>query len=412
MTHRSSYRVTTAAAMLGVAATSLLLTYDRISRPANGYWLAVLLLVAAALLIFASIAMGGLICLWRDSRDAAGKQDPFTKWANSPRGPGVMAQLGLRPLQGRSLRPGDIVRVKSYDEIRATLNEGSALDGLPFMPEMRPFCGGTYRVHRRIEKINDMRHKTGLRRMHAAVTLTDVRCCGASHGGCQADCQILWKEAWLEGLPRRSSADAEPSDVGIDGAQPPITTRALTSTDERFYCQLTQLWEASSPMSPFDPRQDCRALLSGNLPLHLFVVGLLTRLFNGVQRLRGGAGYPFMPPNSKSGPTPTVDLGLKPGDRVQVRGVQDISRTLVNDRNRGLWFDREMVRYCGRRAIVANPVHRIIHEATGQMVTMKVPCIVLRDSAATGEFLRFCPQHEHTFWREVWLVPSEEQTDD
>lgn len=403
MKHRASFLGTTLSAAFGIAAASAWLVYDPIAAPAGN--LLVFLDLLAALLLLASVfvAAGGVVCLWRDSRDAAGLQDPFAKWANSPRGPGFLARFGLRFLHGRALRPGDIVRVRPAAEIRATLDSRGSLDGLPFMAEMEEFSGRTFLVHRRIEKINDMRHKTGLRRMRASVTLTGVRCSGANHGGCEAGCLIIWKEAWLQRVRASADSTAGPP-PGQAGPDPRLTIPSANApADRRYVCQLTELWEASSPMSSFDPRPELRAVTSGNIPLHLFALGLLTRLFNAVQRLRGGAGYPFLPDGPQAGPTPSEDLGLETGDAVIVGKAGRIAGTLVNQRNKGLWFDRDMIRYCGRRAVVERRVHRIIHEATGRLVEMKTPCMMLRDHAATGEFLRFCAQHEHTFWREIWL---------
>ena len=45
--------------------------------------------------------------------------------------------------------PGDLVTVRPLDEILATLDEQGTLDKLPFMPEMRTFCGRQFRVSRR-----------------------------------------------------------------------------------------------------------------------------------------------------------------------------------------------------------------------------------------------------------------------
>ena len=41
----------------------------------------------------------------------------------------------------RQLRAGDKVRVRSKDEILATLDENGRIDGQPFMPEMLQFAG-------------------------------------------------------------------------------------------------------------------------------------------------------------------------------------------------------------------------------------------------------------------------------
>src|SRR5256885_13121004 len=118
--------------------------------------------------------------------------------------------MGLRFLLGSAPRPGDLVEVRTWAEIERTLDASGTLDGLPFMPEMRAFSGRTFRVHRRVDKINDMRHKTGLRRMLRALTLTDARCSGAHHGGCQAECQTLREDAGLN----RGAAHALPCAAG------------------------------------------------------------------------------------------------------------------------------------------------------------------------------------------------------
>jgi hypothetical protein len=65
-----------------------------------------------------------------------------------------------------------------------------------------------------------------------------------------------------------------------------------------------------------------------------------------------------------------------------------------------------MIKRCGHSYRVLKRVERIIDDATGQMLEMKAPCIVLDEADASGEFLRLCPQHEYPFWREVWLSPE------
>jgi len=110
-----------------------------------------------------------------------------------------------------------------------------------------------------------------------------------------------------------------------------------------------------------------------------------------------------MPEAKVAGETPVANAGLKAKETVVIRSKNDIAQTLVKNRNRGLWFDPEMVRFCGQSAVVRKRVDRIIHEATRRMVVMKTPCVVLENVIATGEFLRLCPQHEHIFWREIWL---------
>ena len=178
----------------------------------------------------------------------------------------------------------------------------------------------------------------------------------------------------------------------------------ISELDGTIYsCQMTELLRASEPMSYWDFRQDLRPLLHGNITLPVFLVGHLIRIFNYLQRVRSGTPYPFRP-NGETKRTPREDLGLRPGDIVRVRSRDAIAKTLnANSRNRGFWFDREMLKLCDKRFVVRRRVDRLIAENTGRMVTMETPCITLEEGKATGEFLRFCPQSEYIYWRECWL---------
>jgi hypothetical protein len=401
--HRASYWKTTAAALAGAALSFSAFVWVHSATIPSGALAIGYLLTASALVAALLVAGGGLVCLLRDARATSGKPDlvPHADWVP---GGSLALRPALRFLLGPKLRPGDFVLVKTKEEIAATLDASGALDGLPFMAEMEAYCGKIFRVHRRVDKINDMRHKTGLRRMHDAVTLTDVRCSGSRHDGCDAECQILWKDSWLGRAPTGQATAsrrdlAEPPKVRVkDGSRGGL---------QEYVCQMTQLWEASRPMSTFDLRQDIRPLLLGNIGILSWTIACLTGIFNRVQGLRGGIPYPFIPESRAKGRTPTTDLDLQSNEVVVVRNKEEIAQTLVNGKNRGLWFDRDMVRYCGQPAVVRKRVYRIIHEASKKMVEIKTPCVMLENVAATGEFLRLCPQHDYIFWREVWLKRPE-----
>ena len=92
---------------------------------------------------------------------------------------------------------GDVVRVRSSQEILATLDTDGRLEGLPFMPEMLQYCGQVFTVSRSAHKTCDTVTKTGGRRLNDTVHLADLRCSGAAHGGCEALCLVFWKTAWL-----------------------------------------------------------------------------------------------------------------------------------------------------------------------------------------------------------------------
>jgi len=294
-----------------------------------------------------------------------------------------------------------VVEIRSFDEICSTLDESGCFEGLPFMPEMSDVCGQRAVVFRCVDKIYDYGRTKKLRRLSNTVLLAGLRCNGSAHGGCQAGCYVLWKTVWLRPV---GSGSRSRSTLAREHAAAAV--RPSGSSSARYTCQYTELAAASSPLATWDIRQDLRPLMTGNLTLRAFCVGMLTRWFNAVQDLRGGAGYPAMTRGSRNGSS-LAAVSFVRGDRVRVRSAEDILTTLNDEgRHRGLWFDRDMVKHCGQRYTIADSVERIIDDATGRMLHMKTPCLVLAGADASGEFLRFCAQHEYPFWRDVWLSPE------
>jgi hypothetical protein len=83
--------------------------------------------------------------------------------------------------------------------------------------------------------------------------------------------------------------------------------------------------------------------------------------------------------------------------------------TLNRDlRNRGLGFEEEMARHCGRDVRVLRRVERCIDEATGRLLRMRNPCIVLEDTVCEGAYNANCPRSIYAFWREIWLERVED----
>src|SRR3954451_15909047 len=105
------------------------------------------------------------------------------------------------------------VQVKSKEEILATLDANGRLDELPFMPEMLKYCGARVKVGKRAHKTCDPALGIGGRKMANTVHLSNIRCNGAAHDGCEAGCLIFWKEAWLKRTEAKlaMAADAAPS---------------------------------------------------------------------------------------------------------------------------------------------------------------------------------------------------------
>lgn len=314
---------------------------------------------------------------------------------------GFLRRALARLVLGHDYIVGEEVEIRSLEEIRATLDPNGEIDGLPFMPEMARFCGRRARVYRIADKIYDYGKTKRMRRLDDAVLLTALRCDGAAHGGCQAQCLFLWKSKWLR----------RPGDAASTQATPPVLTSlpvfGTTSDGDRFVCQFTELQRASAEFSRFDPGKTLRPLIGGNVTLAAFLVATATRWFNAAQGLRGGAIFP--PIQAAQAPAhEESSSGIAAGDVVVVRPLPEIERTLNRwNKNRGLWFDADMVRHCGRRLRVQGRIDRILDAATGRMLEMKSPCIVLDGVECSGEYQWFGAQHEYLYWREVWLKKDE-----
>jgi hypothetical protein len=323
-----------------------------------------------------------------------------------------------RPQTSRApgLRPGEIVEVRSRDEIMATLDERGELDSLPFMPEMLRFCGQRFTVAKRAMKLCDTITWSGMRRMEDAVHLTGVRCDGGGHGGCQAGCFVYWKEAWLKRVDARDRPPAPATGPATSAATvtPATLDAAARPAEDRFACQATELLRAApGTIASWDLRQYVEDVTSGNARPWQAVRSVLVGAFNEYQdlsrrllptwlRIRGGERFPFI--RGRLTRTPDERLGLQPGDVVRVRSREEILATLdTGNRNRGMSFDGEMLKYCGREARVLRRVERIIDEGTGRMLRFGNPCIVLEDVVCTGDFHRVCPRSIYPYWREIWL---------
>lgn len=97
-------------------------------------------------------------------------------------------------------------------------------------------------------------------------------------------------------------------------------------------------------------------------------------------------------------------LDLKPGEWVAVKSAEEILSTLDADlKYKGLSFDPEMLRFCGRRFRVYKRVNRIIVESTGQVREMRSPTVLLEGTVCNGQAHGGCDRSCFCFWREVWL---------
>lgn len=320
-----------------------------------------------------------------------------------------------------TLRSGDIVEVRSEEEILRTLDADGKLDGLPFMPEMLSFCGQRYRVRARAHKACDTIDWQQFRRMESAVHLEDLRCDGSAHEGCQAGCLLFWKEAWLRPVDAQEAERTTTRGADAAGASREVllgATRIGTNEAGKtlFSCQATELTRASEGLLPWwDPSQYVQDITSGNSTPPRVIRALLVGLFNRFQRanarllprlclIRGCKRYPFIEGTATTGGTPPASLDLRPGEIVEIKSREEIFATLdEEDKTDGLRFDGEMLKYCGRRARVLRRMEKIIDEKTGRMLTIKRDTVILDGVICRGDYHRSCPRAIYPYWREAWL---------
>jgi hypothetical protein len=287
------------------------------------------------------------------------------------------------------------------------------------MPEMLGSFGKTFTVKAQVERACDTIAGTGVRRIRNTVVLDDVRCDGSAHAGCQAQCLVYWKEAWLQ--PALSNGHRP--DVRADTAFARLEQFALanvhgdaTTPEEPVYrCQATELLPASEQVDRWSVRSFLQEVTSGNVGIMRFlrvVAGIGGYLVVRRLGLAPKTTEPFrqqdLPDKPAASPAPS---GLRPGQLVQIRPRDEIAKTLgKNGKNRGLWFDREMEPYCGRTARVKTKVERIVDERNGRLIEFKSDAYILDGvvcNSARSDGRWFCPRAIYPYWRECWVEPVE-----
>lgn len=324
-----------------------------------------------------------------------------------------MTLTGEGPQARLDLRGGDHVRLRGVPELLEVLDGDGCTDALPFMEELLQFSGKTLEVESRADKTCDTINMSGTTRaMTDTVHLAGLRCDGSAHGGCQAYCLFYVKEQWLERADRDSTRDVDNSD------HDELTSRLRHFADagpNTYRCQATQALEASRPLT--GAGHYLRDLQTRNVPIRRLVAGLFWVAVNRYQdftrwhfprrlRYRDGHHLPDVrgTVRDENWPPPG-DVDLSPGDLVEVRSRDEIRATLDEDqRNKGLWFDEEMARLCGRRGRILYRVERLIDEKTGRMLKVKKDLFVVSGLVGCeGIYHKLCTRSVIAMMRAAWL---------
>jgi hypothetical protein len=112
--------------------------------------------------------------------------------------PFIGGSLAKTPIGTLDLQPGELVQVRSKEEILATLDKQSRNRGLLFDGEMLTYCGGIYRVLRRVHRIIDEKTGKMLDMKYPCMILEGVACRSDYHGLCPRAIYHYWRESWLK----------------------------------------------------------------------------------------------------------------------------------------------------------------------------------------------------------------------
>jgi hypothetical protein len=122
-------------------------------------------------------------------------------WGPYPRKVGEIPEGESTPTSDLNLQPGELVRVKSYKEILATLDKSGKNRGLYFDAEQVPYCGGIYPVKMRMTKFIDERTRK-LKTIKNACIMMEGVWCQSKYSHCRMFCPrsiySWWREIWLE----------------------------------------------------------------------------------------------------------------------------------------------------------------------------------------------------------------------
>lgn len=126
---------------------------------------------------------------------------PLWCGAPFPRRSGTIPDGQPTPVATLDLQPGELVQIKPLPEILKTLNTRNRNRGLFFDAEEVPYCGGKYRVLKRVAKIIDER--TGkMQEMKTPSVILHSVICRSRYSECRLLCPRSiyphWREIWLE----------------------------------------------------------------------------------------------------------------------------------------------------------------------------------------------------------------------
>jgi hypothetical protein len=139
---------------------------------------------------------------------------------NGEKWPFLAGRLTKTPMELLDLQPGELVEIKSKQEILETLDNKSMNRGLRFDGEQLKYCGQRARVLRRVERIIDESTGKMLHFKGDCIVLEGVTCTGTYNQYCPRSIYPYWREIWLRRVDEES---APPMARRVESSSKPIT---------------------------------------------------------------------------------------------------------------------------------------------------------------------------------------------
>lgn len=114
---------------------------------------------------------------------------------------GTSRQINVNTFKPLSqYKSGDMVKVRSLEEIKITLDPFNELKGCSFLASMHQYCGTEQRIFKSMERFLDERDYK-LKRTRGLIILENIFCPGTPvFGPCDRSCFLFWREEWIEKL--------------------------------------------------------------------------------------------------------------------------------------------------------------------------------------------------------------------
>jgi hypothetical protein len=132
-------------------------------------------------------------------------------WHGTPY-PFLQGQLDKTPRERLGIHPGELVKVKTYEEILATLDRKNKNHGLGFDAEMVPYCGSVHKVIGRVERIIDERTGKMIKIPSDCLLLEGTECQAKYLNNqlfCPRSIPSYWREIWVKRLDKEPSLSGD-----------------------------------------------------------------------------------------------------------------------------------------------------------------------------------------------------------